>query len=264
VNILDPLVAIGVLSNAIKLGDLLLTSEQQKKVQEAAENITLWLDYTRPLNWVIQWLTVNNGRGFVFFTVGSIVILNIVQIFMGKGVFGDVVLSNLPARFHFAAKVFGLLICVGVVPVLTFRFGVRAIQWLIAGGQMKHLFRRYIVSVFAGALATGILYAAVFALLRVILFFIPGIDGPSVSKALSAMLMFPVFETTMTITMVPGLAIACLYGLLPLELLFALLRGLAWRVVRYGKGAWAGLLLVVTAVLGIWDALVKTHSISPP
>lgn len=266
-NILDPIVAIGILTNVIKLGDLILTPEQQKTVQRVSETITLWLDYTRPLNWLRRWVTAQNGRPFLWFTIGLVILSNTVQITSGTGPFGIIVLPALPERFHTTAKALGLLITLVVVPLLVLRFGLRAVHWLIAEGRLWRLFLRYLVGAIVGSVAVGILGAILFfwlSLLSVLSFFALGSDDlefsdPQFSMALAFLVSLPVFETVVTILMVPGLAIVCMYVLVPLNVVFVVLRGLAWRVVQYNKGAWAALLLVGTFVLAVWDIVLKTR-----
>ncbi len=185
---------------------------------------------------------------------------NISQIVTESGPYGIIVLPGLPEKLHTPAKILGVLISLGLVPFLVLRFGIRAINWMTADGKLLLLLLRYLIGAVVGSVAVGLLSGGLMMLMLFLSLLIPGHDAdPQVVFAMSFLVTLPISEAVITIVMVPGLAVICMYVLVPLELLLAVFRAFCWRVVQYSKGAWAGLILVLTTILGVLDFVSKAH-----
>lgn len=258
VSVINVLFAIGIFSNLVKLGDLILRPSQQQIVQRAVDRLTLWLDYTRPLDWLRRLLTKNSGRTFIRFTTIFVIISNIGQILSGGGLFGILVFSAIPQHFHIGIKIFALTITVLLTPFIVNRYGVRIALWLVADGRLLWLLLRYVGCAILGAVGFGLLVALLGIPILLILLASGGDPDPNIVMAISFLVTLPLFEVMITILMVPGLAIISMYFLVPLDICLRLLRGLAWRVAEYSKGAWAALMLLATVFLGIATIILNS------
>jgi len=49
---LNLLLAVGILANLVKGGDLILRASQKKMLQDRFETLTLWIDDLRPVQWL--------------------------------------------------------------------------------------------------------------------------------------------------------------------------------------------------------------------
>ncbi|SRR6266705_5306995 len=242
----DALLIVGLILNFVKAGDLILRPHQLKWFQGRIEHLTLWLDLTKPLK-ALRTLTGEEGR------------------------LALLVLGYVPAIFFFAATQalqerepigvsFITYLNFGILIVLI-KSGLPITRWLLGDGRLISFLKRFVV------LTIGELAALVSLRLAALPMeylsdhskehFLLGTLFVLDILVLLALVLFDLVYST--IWLACFLTIVASSILLSFEILLKFVRGIAWRIVEYNKGAFAAIILIVTAALGLIDFYLKFY-----
>lgn len=272
----EVLLIIGILVNLIKGADLILRPHQQKWLQMKADSLALRLDYTKPL----EWYTKHSGRRIFWviyviapavFFVGALVILN----FMAGN-------RSWLLYLVIFCLVFMVLSCATTVgkgdweQYYLKKEDVPKMEKLLTGWLLSS--RTFIQQLFKHILIT---IAAAVCLLFTYFCFKKGWgyahllypeENDSLSiKSFGRLLLF-------LLSLIPFLLLfrflavnAYRFGIvslcvvifslimLAIEIPLKVVRGVAWRVAEFNRGAFAALVLIITIALGITELYLKTR-----
>ena len=241
-TVIDMLFLVGVLASLVKGGDLFLRESQKKKVQEISETATLWLEALHPIDWFRTLTTPRNHVWLLLFGVLEVVIV-IVFIF---SMHGFVPLPEF-GFLEFLVQLTALLLSVLSFPLIVRRYGPRTMAWLFSDSRSFWFILRYLKLIAVGY-AIGIFCL----LLLVTLIWLVGGAGPffgsfdrmfqpnTVERSIYlavALLLWPALTYFWIVTQVGALILCLLLVIGTLEVLLRMLRGLAWRIVEYSRGA---------------------------
>jgi len=261
---LDLLFGVGVLINVLKLSDLLLRKHQRQRVQTLMDAMTLWLDYTRPVAWFRKLVDRNEARPFIWVSV--IVVL----LFLGLMLLGspDIVLFGEFGPPDSVMVATAGLFVLGLVPVLIRWIGLPVIRWIVAPGSFMQVLIRYVLSMLLLILSLGpagpvigVVLAIPFGIVLVVVEAVvssftgaePRLDGGQIITAV----LLPFAAAVQSMLVAPGLVLLTWGLLFIVDVARRLVTGLAWRVVEYNQGAWAGLTALATAAVGIVDLYLR-------
>ena len=257
---IDALFLIGVLSNAVKLGDLLLLESQRRWLQDKFEHWTVALDDIRPWHWPRRTTTETIVRkGSI---VGSLATL-------GACIYNRYPLdytTNPVTRLTYDtnwARALGISVHVllGLIAVAFIlgtakteaRWGVERLFWVKASNDFWKELNKFIVA-----------YLLLFALYRTVDWLITKLLSPFVSQAIVGLshVLFDLVTFPIYIAFTPAFVVAVLLGcaaliLSALTLILSTLRAIAWRIATYAKGVFAALLLLVTFGLGMAEVTLR-------
>ncbi|MBV9762235.1 MAG: hypothetical protein JO340_16865 [Acidobacteriaceae bacterium] len=257
---MDTVFITGLLVNTVKLADLLLLAEQQKRLQEWSEAATIRMDDFRPLAWFQALRTPRASKILLLIGVLEFAVVGLIA-------GGVQAIAGETARREQLFQILALVLSGAFIPFIVRRAGPRTMQWLLGDSEKPLRFIRR----FLGLLGLGF---AAFGLYEAILwvFFHGNRDWFAFSEAVfesrsrehflllgGLTLCWPFFTFFWIVMQVGGLALWCIVFLAVAELVLKFLRACAWRIVEYNKGAFAAITLIVTAVVGIVDFLLKSR-----
>jgi hypothetical protein len=239
-NYVDVLFVVGILANLIKVSDMILRPYQQNRLQEKLEELTLWLDYTRPLKWFEKHISPTVLHA-LFLISGGIVI------FVSFIVVSFIYLSEKVESIDTAIVLMFLLSC-GTVFIAVKWLDPPIIRWLFAGASRLSFAKRFLMLTLVSVGVTGVFAVAnpfdsfsYEAFFLVLLITAPIVTFVNVINYLGYILILTVAASTV------------------LEVVLRIIRGVAWRVVEYNKGAFAALVLVVTVALGVAELYLRVR-----
>jgi len=260
----NTLLLIGILSNLVKGGDLILREHQKKRVQSFCETATLMLEELKPLRWfshlttphAITWLLIIGSIELAVIAAWALVTQHI----QGPS-------HRAFTSVEIVAQTTAIALSIASIPYIVRNIGPRTMHWLFGGGRISTFIRRYAKFVFSGY-AIGIVYIFVLLLLVWLvsgsrsLFeaFDSSFDEGNWVYVAGCLLLWPAFTLFWIVMQVGGLVAWCILIFFLLEAALKFLRGFAWRVVEYSKGAFAALILVVTVLLGFASLYLKGSS----
>lgn len=229
-KVLDTATTISVIAAVTKLGDLVLDSSQQARLQKYLDKLTLslidlsklsWYPYLRNLKVVVALFILGFAiQEYVFLKYPGLLTIN-PFLDSVRFVVGLVVFAMLARKASLASStkrfIFSLLPGFAAFPI----FG--AILFIF--GEIRDLLKS---DSFFGFVMIMVAFPLALALLALLIS----------SAGFIAMLTVGV------------LAFAC-------YCLIVFIRGLMWRIVSYSKGAWAAILFMVTGLLGIAEVVSK-------
>jgi hypothetical protein len=281
--LVDTLFALGLAINLLKGIDFFLTEKHRKKVQGAAERMTLWLIDVRPLTW----FRIVSTPAAVFLLVaisfaGSIVVLYLAYK-SGIGYLGAISFSShkhqgivmFVVRVLFAGT---YLIGSTLSPIIAgiFIFPV-IMNWFFDEHHFFVFLGRFFLFLVLGAILTAIMHAFLgsgFFLFDQGFAWVAGARfDPSAPARLSEFLTSSYGITGVSVGSKGGPSLYVLYAipilvgslailseilLAALAVIVSLMRTVAWRIVIYDKGALAALLLLTTIGLGILQLYLKS------
>ena len=256
---LDTLLALGILVNIVKGGDLLLRPQQRRKVQSLFKRLYLRLESQRPIKG-LQRLTSERGQSrLMLFGIGEFVLVVVIDIYLDiwSGESGE----------SFTMGGFGVLLCSAAIflsvlsrPLVTRLGGPKLMRWLLADPSFFAFLRRFAVVFIAGITVLGIYQATLWGAA-----YLMGTGDPFDTLELplekvglatfvvgvGLLVAFPPFVYFWMLTQVVGAALT-MFVLRRLGVrLLKVVRALGWRLAEYNKGAWAALVLGTTVVLGL-------------
>lgn len=269
------LFVIGLLVNFIKLADLLLRPHQQKWLQTKFESLTLYLSYTKPIDWYTE-----NGilqKWFwVFVLIGILLLLGFVECWCLMPVAIIIVwLSRKELNFlKWLEEIMNAKAESTTSLDNLFKFfakhGHALLSWLLdSETYLDHIFRSLTIVL----IQVGVLYllreslqllgtlldaATPYAgyVPRGLKKYLSSALGPRILKV--AVALFIILIVGLVIIGLPAALVALFMLLLFIaEVILKVMRGIAWRVVEYNKGVWAALVLIITAALGITEIILK-------
>lgn len=249
-KVLEILLIIGIFANLLKGADLLLRRKQQDWIQEKFEILTLRLDYTRPLDWYTGFKSRKARLSFII--ASSLLYFSL-----------DISISLINWN---QVTVYWLLLRVLVISWITWQFIDRTkrehpLIKFILSGERFNLFLSRPCLILAMGIAINIALATL-----LIAFFLSYISGELVGCIIllySELFILGLFLTFMPIIEIEMLAVLSLLVLLTSvillisEALLRIIRGIAWRIVEYTKGAYAAIVLLITVVLSILELYLK-------
>jgi hypothetical protein len=242
------LLAIGIITNLIKGGDLLLRNSQKKKLQDRFETFTLWIDGLRPLSWLSS---LPKPRPALWWSISSAIFSLIAPI----GALGGALAFNLDLianairalahnqGVHGPILAYPLLIgAVLAVPasIFTLRtFSRPLVAWLVGQARFWPFLPR--LALFYG-LSTGIL---------ALFWWICRMLSSNMLIAVGLLLLWP-FTFIIYFLNTTGLLIVSLYILIrPINWIVKFVGAICWRVAEYSQGVFAAFLLIATIALGL-------------
>jgi hypothetical protein len=274
---LNALIIVGALISFLNLGDWLLRPHQKEAFQRFMESLTLTLDYTRPMIWfarlgerrfAVAWTIICalyvffsgvlsvafSGSDMTFriaFSVDSLLggaIATLVDFWRNALLAQARILIPLGADHRdLAVTLVYAFVVINLLTILTtfWLIGSRVTRFLASEGRISIFIVRLLVmyaitAVFAFALMNGAIYFG-----KSIWYAIIGIPGLLILPVPIAVVAIGMLMVTLTLL------------LLLLELFLKVSRAICWRVVEYSKGAWAAVIAVLTAALGIYKALLS-------
>jgi hypothetical protein len=243
------LLVIGVLVNLVKGADLLLRPHQQKWLQEKVETTTLWLTYLKPLRFY-KTLSKRNSQIVIAVIASAYYGFLILQL----AVIHEAVVTSSIKFFVFPSpgnKLFGDLFLKVVVlgfGIGTIQFAFPAIRWLLEGTRFQYFLLKFSLFVFLLLITFGIAIA------------LNAIDSPILKQLiLNALILCTLFLLVSLLLVLSAGVTVIIYSilLLLLEGLLILLRGIAWRIAEYNKGAFAAIIVIITITLGITEVYLR-------
>jgi hypothetical protein len=253
---------VGILSNLVKGGDLILREHQKMRVQSFCETATLRLEELKPLRWFVHlttphanmWLLVIGGIEIAALYVYSLIMMR------REPSFGTL------TGIEIVMQVIAIALSVASIPYIIRKIGPRTMRWLFGDGRIPIFIRRYVKFVLSGY-AIGFILLSIFFLS---VWLVSGskslveafVDEPSFDQGgwvyvAGSLLVGPFLTFFVIVFQVGGLVGWCILTFFLLEIALKLLRGFAWRVVEYSKGAFAALILLFTVLLGFVSLYLK-------
>jgi hypothetical protein len=256
-HMLDAALALGVLINLVKAGDLVLRPNQQARVQAWIEDLTLRVEEIRPIGW-LERLTRPHAH-VVLVLVGVfefvLVLLLVTLVPAGKTAALGPVGSNV-----FVMQLVAIVCSVPALVLTAKRYGPPFVAWLLGPAPVRGVTRRFLKTLVLGFLVLGLYEVILFGLVFFLWGDVPfdamelpiGEGGPGIWVLGGGLLVvWPAFTWFWVITQVAGLILWAIVGVRFFEMLLKWIRALCWRVVEYNKGAWAAVVLIITIMLGV-------------
>jgi hypothetical protein len=251
---LNVLLAIGVLANLIKGGDLILRERQKKKLQDRFETFTVWVDDLRPVKWLsylpnpkpaLWWSVFSAIFALIAPAPGLGAALLFVVYLIRDSIVSILQAQRVKASIVGAAMWFGFLLAIPASVLALRKFSRPLIKWLV-GDARFWLFLGRLILFYAGSVAT-----------LAIFHWICLIGGRILPIAIALSVLWP-FTFIVYFLDTTGLLIVTLYMLIrPLNWLVKLLGAVCWRVAEYSQGVFAAFLLIATIALGLAKLVVE-------
>ena len=259
---LDALLALGILVNLVKGGDLLLCPRQRRKVQLLFARWHLRLASQRPLAGRQRLASERAQRGLML---------------VGSGEFLLAVGADLALDLWSGASAtlgsFGVLLGAGAIllsvlsrPLVIRLGGPKLLSWLLSDLSVFAFLRRCAVVFLAGITVLGMYQAALWGAASLMsagdpfdILELPleKVGPGTLVLGVGLLVAWPPFVYFWIVTQVVGAALAmCVLTRLGM-LLLNVVRALARRLAAYNQGAWAVLVLVTTVVLGFLRLIGK-------
>lgn len=247
------LLIIGILVNIIKGAELILRPHQQRWLQANFETLVLWFDYTKPFDWFIK----REGAKKIYrpeyaaifpFCIGMGIVFNVITRF---GWYWWVILIILFFIYLTVNDVRGLnpgeYSEDNIPALLSAKVEFRLIGWLFGSRSVRQQFIRHLIVITAGTIAFFLYYTIQHMIpvqRNVIPIVLVSLIWGLLSLPIIAIVMFGILSLSMLI-----FSFLCLI----IELLLRIIRGVAWRIAEYHKGAFAAIILIITVALGLTE-----------
>ena len=266
---IEILLVIGILVNIIKGADLILRPHQQKWFQDKFESLVLWFDYAKPIDWFIKRegakkIYISQALLLVTFLYGGFFLINSRSMKGGWSWWGILII------LYFVIYGVGQVISIksnqdskGLNPeLLTNKYDRRVIRWLFGSQSLRQRLSRHLIVSTLGFVATFWLYI-ILDIGR------DPLNPPGSSLLIELVLVVQGVSIVIGFLLIVAgiLSFSILvFSLLFLlsELMLKIIRGIAWRIAEYNKGAFAAIVLLATIVLGVIELYLKFHQLPPP
>jgi hypothetical protein len=230
---------LGLLTTILKVADLLLLPSQQKWLQDKVDTFTLWISYQKPLIWCKRVLEkkITQILATVLFT--AFCILFTISQLQDKGL--EVVWIASLTVFSLTA------LTIIIVQLLKFK-EIKVYTWLFKKGSI-------ISFVLKLAIVSFLIYLYIFTIGENFdeveyLKFASLIERFSVN-VIHAFLT-PAAVVIYSLVVLPSIGILFIYLVIViLWMIVQSLQFIMWRIALYPKGAWAGIIAILTCVCGI-------------
>lgn len=242
-----------------KLWNLILRQSQQKRIQDLAESLTLYLADVKPLRWFKSLQIAELNRFLIAFSavscVGAVLALPVVQT-SNTGSFDG--------KFLFYSMFAGVLVNL----LLAITLGRRAVTWLLAGHAPCKFLRRYLIST--------VVFVVVLILCHYLVWTLVWLMFPVKESLFSfykhaSHLNYPtpwwiyviysiLLPSSFFGTLVLGIGVVAILALIALSILQVLIRmfvALAYRLVEYKNGVFSAIGEIVAATLWIVDVALR-------
>ncbi|MGC2237980.1 MAG: hypothetical protein WA584_17605 [Pyrinomonadaceae bacterium] len=269
------LLVIGIFVNFVKGAELILRPHQQKWLQEKSDWLALYLDYTRPIKWYNNEIT--KKKTF------SIIYLVIILTLMVSALFSEIA----PLYIKLLVIAFLLLLIFTVfleglsffdrtykpaTPVsdiftspkrerMLHRLEMerRLFTWVINGTDfINHLLKMFLLVISTSLLIVAIYFSfnilfnlsdtyRHFVTIGMVIFVILIYEFQFAKNCGYYLFIFIFAGITSFIAL-----IVCFF-LIIAEFMLAVIRAIVWRIAEYNKGAFAALILIITAILGVTE-----------
>lgn len=273
------LLVLGIVINLIKGADLILRCHQQKWLQDKLDTLALRLDYTKPLEWYKRktigskyWLLL---CGLIFFAAGTVAMLIVKSHWMAVVLLPGGCALSVELTAHVAEQN-RRLDKIGIsVPRGVGESTEKLINWFMQSDTTAQLILKpTICALITAALSIAferILYELVKRFpdrvmgamtVLVVLFFIFLVSRLLRLNLLPLWQKLRFVDFLMIFMGIGAISVIMLIsGLLMFtsELILKLLRGVTWRIAEYNKGAFAAIILLLTVVLGVLEAYLKSR-----
>lgn len=281
---IEILLILGIIINLIKGADLILRPHQQKWIQDKFDTFTLWLDYSRPLNWYntrrVGGITL--GAGFRILTIVGIISIALdhlswITASVALIVCSAIVISFVRAQMGKARPVNqdGVIsVNQDIKPSKLFfpiRINDQLVDWLFKSKDIWQYLLRTFLTVLLALVLILIIYIALQGLFYS-LAFVSDLTGINikinrVNLIVTLMLLiiplliyFGIVVISMPLILTGAASLFPLISsvlFLMFEAVLKIIRGIVWRAAEYNKGAFAAIVLLVTVVLGIVEFYLK-------
>jgi hypothetical protein len=253
-NLLDLAFFVSVSLVLIKLGDLVLRPHQERWLKDKLETLTLKLSYQKPVYRLFNYLSKPIVFWLTAFLIGGPVAHE-----LGKPL------------FKITSQTDGLVyLALLVVSVPNFKKAAdltKSTVEYIAGklepvenyGFLNYLYR-FTSVVIRYAFICIVISALVYLAFKAFLVFFRGQSWYYFDRDLARVAFIPMwpFIFFLYTIIVVGVLVIIASGLLFIcHILLLIIRGTLWRVVEFNKGPFGAIIIIVTAVLGVIDAIVK-------
>jgi hypothetical protein len=239
IHAIDAALVIGVATTGLNLGDLFLRDTQRERFQQAMEQLTLWLDYRRPMSWIasVPESTTLFALG-IFLVVGSLAWM--------------LMTSDTISNFWREFSVFLYIQAIGSLFLIVFRRDARdLLSALVADPTLPAIITRSSARIGRAILTQSAWYAAYGAAMLVAVVF-PVFALVNLWLVWLLFVRFRAEWMDWQIALPAGvLAIGFAVLLTGAELSLVAARAVSWRIVEYSKGAWAAVIVVGTVALGV-------------
>ena len=228
---------LGTLINLLKGADLLLRPHQKRRIQIEAEKVTLWAEYTRPIEWYTK--SLSKAQRIL---ISIIATLAIAQLCVGTA-----------SAEHKMRVIVPILLMAGIFTTLLLLImpDFKGNKWLFRArrSELSHKNKTLLI----GAITYWLLLISV-------LWFAENRSGDShsiisfIGLAVTltvASVVIPLYVLFVDFFLVVVMLMLFYCPILLLEYALKLLRAISWRIVEYDKGAYAALTLITTVILGI-------------
>jgi hypothetical protein len=276
-RVLEGLLFVGILIQVVKGADILLRPHQQKWLQDKFDTLALWLDFRRPLRWYMQ---PKNIRRVQAGMVAVAAIAVSIHFLINGGI----------SRFYSAA-----VLVVGVVMLIvacvggsffekradeyTYRnldksdakrmkLADALSEWIVNSSLPTHIAKQVLFTA-AGLLFLLLLVSIAAKVTTVVKYvfdpifqwhiIIGSVIGGVVAMVFMKLFfyVFPYIEAVLMVSFMSALSLVFCVGLILIELLLKVLRGLVWRITEYNKGAYAAILLIITSLLAAAEVYLR-------
>ena len=258
---LDTLLALGILVNLVKGGDLLLRPSQRRNVQSLFERLHLQLEAQRPIEGLQRLASERGQRRVMLVGIGECLVVVGADISLDMWSGGSATIGS-----------FGVLLCAGAMllsvlswPLVARLGGPTLMSWLLGDLRVLAFLRRFAVVFSAGMTVRGMYQATLWGaadLMGTVAPFdtlalpLENVGPGTLGVGVGLLVAWPPFVYFWMLTQVAGAAVSmCVLTRLGV-LLLTVVRALAWRVAEYNQGAWAALVLGTTVVLGVLRLIV--------
>jgi hypothetical protein len=252
-HIIEILLVAGILANVLKGAELILRPHQQKWVQTKVEYMTLWLEYSKPLEWFRR-ITRKQIQIIAIVIILVIFLFILSDLLMRWGIF-----FSRDDKLTMAIMLFFVLIN-GLIPVIALTvYGSKFLYWLYSEGKFLVFLRKY----FSFAVLSSMALFLLFHVIKWIASYlnptekITGINFHLLMACIVAGIFLCIFYIAFVISVLCLFIIITQIILFVAEVILIALRAIAWRVSEYNKGAFAAVILVFTILLGAGEAYLK-------
>jgi hypothetical protein len=253
---LDTLLALGILVNILKGGELLLRPPQRRKVQALFARLHRRLKSQRPIAGLQRLASERGQRRLMLVGSGEFLVVVGADIALDMWSGGSATIGS-----------FGVLLCCGAMllsvlsrSLVTRLGGPQLMRWLVGDLRIFAFLRRFAVVFIAGITVLGLYQATLWGAA-----YLMGTGDPFDTLALplehvgpgtlvvgvGLLVAWPPFVYFWMVTQVAGAAVSLDVLTRLGVLLLTVVHALAWRVAAYNQGVWAALVLGTTVVLGV-------------
>jgi len=252
-HIIEILLVAGILTNALKGAELILRPYQQKWVQAKWDDITLRLEYSKPLE-RLRTITSKQIQVITIAIILAIFLFILSDFVMRWGIF-----FRRDEKLTIALLLLATLIG-GLIPVIALTlFGAKFLFWLYSKGKFLVFLIKYFSFVALSSMALVLVYRAIKWIASYLnpTEQITGLNYHLLAVCIFIVVFLCIFYIEFVISVLCLFIIITQIVLFVTEVILIALRAVAWRVAEYNKGAFSAVVLLFTVILGAVEAYLK-------